>query len=108
MSGKRESERHVRDNAIQLEFRLYGQCPVQGEGTLLGHQLYFRARWNEWSFAVADSVNIDPVDIQLAGQGFLREGQCGEPNGDEASCMDYDNAEAIVRRCAAEYVAAKS
>ena len=105
---EKEYERHIRNDAIQLECRLDGYCPVQAEGTVMGKQLYFRARWHEWSFSVADSEDVDPVDIQFPEQGFLREGQCGEPDSCEASWMDYDDAEAIILQCAQEYVESKT
>lgn len=35
-------------------FKVYGNCPVQGCGTVLGRDLYFRARHDGWSFDVAD------------------------------------------------------
>jgi hypothetical protein len=108
MSEKRESERQIHDNAIQLECRLYGHGPVQGEGTVIGNRLYFRARWDEWSFSVADSEDVDPVDIQLPKQGFLRGGQYGKLKGYEASWMEYDDAEAIIRGCAQEYFSSKA
>ncbi len=38
----------------------------------MGKRLYFRARWDAWSFAVAESDEVDPVDVQFADQGFLR------------------------------------
>ena len=104
----REAEREIQDDAIQLRCRLYGHGPVQAEGTIIGKRLYFRARWDEWSFSVASSEDGDPVDIQLPEQGFLREGQYGKPDGYEASWMNYDDAEAIIRRCAQEYIASKT
>lgn len=108
MLEKRESERQIQDSAIQLQCRLYGHSPVQADGKVIGKQLYFRARWDSWSFSVADSEDVDPVDIQLPGQGFLCEGQYGKPNRYEASWMNYDDAEAIIRRCAQEHVASKA
>jgi hypothetical protein len=104
MLEQRESQRQIQDSAIQLECRLYGHGPVQAEGTVMGKRLYFRARWDSWSFSVADSEDVDPVDIQLPEQGFLREGQYGKLNQYEASWMKYDDAEAIIKRCAQEYI----
>lgn len=108
MSEERKLERQIQDSAIQLECRLHGHGPVQGEGTVIGNRLYFRARWDEWSFSVADSDEVDPVDIQLPGQGFLREGKYGKSNGYEASWMKYDDAETIIKRCAQEYIASRA
>jgi hypothetical protein len=91
-----------------LQCRLYGQAPVQAEGTVIGKRFYFRARWDSWSFSVADSEDIDPVDVQLPEQGFLREGQYGRRNGYDASRMKYDDAEAVIRQCAQEFVALRT
>jgi hypothetical protein len=98
-----ESTRILHDEALQLEGRIYGHCPVQAEGTVAGKAFYFRARWDAWSFAVADSVLDDPVDIQLPGQGFLCEGDY-----DDASWMSYDDAEALIRRYAQEFLATQA
>ena len=105
MAMQTEGEREIDDPSIQLHCKLFGSCPVQGEGTVMGKRLYFRARWDAWSFAVAESDDVHPANVQLADQGFLREGSFGEPNQYEASWMPCDDAEAIIRRCAREYVA---
>jgi len=103
MAQQREFNREFQDDDLQLQCVISGYCPVQAEGTVAGNQLYFRARWDEWSFSVSESAEVDPVDIQLPGQGFLREGE-----HDEASWMAYDDAEAIIRRCAREFLASKA
>lgn len=33
---------------------LYGECPLQSDGTINGHPFYFRARGNRWYFEVYD------------------------------------------------------
>ncbi len=76
---------------------------MQGWGTIAGHQFFFRARWDRWTFAIAESPDVDPVDIYSTEQGFYKE----EPyaNGPyDAGYMPRDEAEAIVRRCAREYL----
>ena len=65
MSSLNEFERQIEDIEIQLSCRLWGYAPVQAEGTIVGKPLYFRARWEEWSFAVTDSEDVDPVDISF-------------------------------------------
>ncbi|MBV9470945.1 MAG: hypothetical protein JO316_05465 [Abitibacteriaceae bacterium] len=105
MSQPREFERQIYDNSLQLQGRLYGYCPVQAEGVVMGKRFYFRARWDGWSFSAADTEDVDPIDIQLGEQGFFREGAYGQQNQDEASWMPYDDAAEIIKRCAEEYVA---
>jgi len=102
-----ESERQIEDSNIQLKYRLYGHAPVQAEGTVRGQQLYFRARYDEWTFAVALSEEVDPAEIDFPEQGFFRQGQYGRPKKSEASYIPYDEAEAIIRRCSYEYVASE-
>lgn len=104
MPEKIESERLIQDVAIQLQCRLYGHCPVQAEGTVMGDPLYFWARWDEWTFAVADSVDGDPIDISFPEQGFFCEGDYGKPKKYEASYMNYDDAEQIIKSCAQKYI----
>ena len=36
-------------------------CPVQFEGTVDGHPWYFRARYQSWSFQIAESPDAEPV-----------------------------------------------
>ncbi|RYG75023.1 hypothetical protein EON80_02030 [bacterium] len=103
MSRDLESDRHVEDSSLQLKYFLYGHAPVQAIGTLMGKHLYFRSRHEEWTFAVADSED-EAVDISFPDQGFLREGQYGKPRSSAASYMPYDEAEAIIKRCAQEYL----
>ncbi len=104
MSSLTEFERRIEDETLQLHCRIWGYAPVQAEGTVAGKQLYFRARHDGWSFAVAASAGVDPVDICFPDQGFLREGEYGTSWDDAASYMEYDTAEAIIRRCAADYI----
>ena len=100
-----EFEREVFDGSAQLQCRIWGYGPVQAEGTVAGKLMYFRARWDAWTFALATSKLANPIDIYFPEQGFVREGDYGRARGYEASWMSYDDAEAIIRRCAQEYVA---
>lgn len=40
-----------------------GACPVQGEGTLDGFPIYFRARGEHWAFSIAQNRVHDPVNV---------------------------------------------
>jgi len=55
-------------------FEVYGNCPVQGFGTVLGRDLYFRVRHDGWSFDVADHAGNLPSDGYHESDGFYREG----------------------------------
>jgi hypothetical protein len=59
-------------NAPELDasFEVYGNCPVQGVGTVLGRDLYFRARHDGWSFDVADGAGHLPSDRHRDSDGF--------------------------------------
>ncbi len=80
-----------------------GACPVQYEGKLTnGRYFYFRARWGEWSFAVADSHDAAVTQAMLIDPAeFQRHGETGEMFS--ASWMELVEAERIIHECVAEY-----
>ena len=78
-------------------------APVQAEGTLAGHRFYFRSRHESWEFSLSDDPAIDPALINSEEHGFYRTGECsGGPYA--ASYMPLPEAEALIRRCAGEYL----
>jgi hypothetical protein len=86
-------------------------CPVQAEGTLCGKPFYFRSRHEEWSFAVSEDPDVDPVDIQLPEQGTLHGFFVEGPFGDKpfaASYMPLEDATRIIEECARSYVHRKA
>ncbi len=96
-------------DALPLEFEFTtAAAPVQAEGTIAGRPFYFRARHDGWTFAVADQPEVDPVEIDSAsaarGRGWFRSGTIGTPREYRASYLSADEAAAIIRRCAAEYM----
>ncbi len=95
-------ERRLSDEALQLEGRVFGSAPVQGEGTVGGSPFYFRARWNEWTFSVANRDESDPVLVESSSDGFFREGRVDGRY--EASHMSLDRAEELIRDCARAYL----
>ncbi len=89
------------DLSLSYAFTTTG-APVQAEGTVAGHRFYFRARYDRWSFGLTEDPAADPVDVESAAQGFYCEGEAGGPFA--ASWMPLDEAEALIRRCAREYL----
>jgi hypothetical protein len=83
---------------FDAEFEIYGNCPVQAFGTILGRELYFRARHDEWSFEVADCAGNLPSDGFRDSDGFYREGDY--PN---AGWIPLRKAVAIIERCMREF-----
>jgi hypothetical protein len=83
---------------LAAQFEVYGYCPVQGFGTVLGRDLYFRARHDGWSFDVADQAGHLPSDGYQDSGGFYREGDY--PN---AGWMPLGEAVKIITRCLEEY-----
>ena len=79
-------------------FEVWGNCPVQALGTVLGRDLYFRARHDGWTFDVADRDGNLPSDGFRDSDGFYREGKY--PN---AGWMPHRKAVAIVEQCLREY-----
>ncbi|HEX8673156.1 MAG TPA: hypothetical protein VF710_14775 [Longimicrobium sp.] len=92
---------------LPLTFRFTTTAaPVQAEGTVDGHALYFRARNESWEFAVSEDPALDPAGIQSEEHGFYRTGPC--PGGPRAaSYLPLPEAEALIRRCASEYLESK-
>jgi hypothetical protein len=89
----------VSDAEKCAEYEVYGNAPVQGFGTVLGRDIYFRARDNKWSFEVADFSGELPSDGFAASDGFYREATCAN-----ASWMPLEVAVRIIDRCLEEYV----
>lgn len=89
---------------LPLTFRFTTTAaPVQAEGTVDGDAFYFRARNESWEFAVSEDPAIDPASIQTEEHGFYRTalypgGPCA------ASHLPLSEAEALIRRCASEYL----
>ena len=79
-------------------------APVQAEGTVGDHAFYFRAKYDEWSFSVALSPEVDPVDICLPEQGFFREASYGAVRRSEASFMPLEEARRLIAECAREFL----
>ena len=53
-----------------------GDCPVQIEGTVENHKLYFRSRHSHWAFAIDES---DPVGAMITGNfGWIVKGDYNE------------------------------
>ncbi len=103
----REFDRKIVNKELQMEGEIQGFAPVQGYGTISGFAFYFWARHEEWSFAVSEHPDVDPVDIQLPEQGekygYLKEDKYGKESENLASWMELDEAERIIIECCKEY-----
>lgn len=81
-------------------------APVQAEGTIASYPFYFRARWDEWSFAVSERAGLDPAaidspDVREDG-GWFRGGALPGPR--DASYMAISEAKMLIQICAREYL----
>ena len=83
---------------FDAEFEVTGEAPVQAFGTVLGRDLYFRARHNAWSFDVADKAGNLPSDGYRDSDGFSREGHYSN-----AGYMPLNEAVKIIVRCLTEF-----
>ncbi len=83
---------------FNAEFEFYGNCPVQGFGTVLGREAYFRARHEGWFFEVADQTGSLPSDGSSKPDGFYREADF--PN---AGWKPHLVAVKIIAACLREY-----
>jgi hypothetical protein len=88
----------VMASEYDAKFEVFGDSPVQALGTVLGRELYFRARHDKWSFEVADHSGNLPSDGYLGLDGFYREGDY--PN---AGWMPLQDAVKIIVRCLKEF-----
>lgn len=109
MTFPKEFNRRIDDPQLLLIGELAGYAPVQGTGTVAGNPFYFRARWEEWSFAISDDPEVDVLDIcvpESAQYGFFAEAVV--PGGPyAASSLSYDTAESIIKDCCRQYLAAR-
>ncbi len=88
---------------LAAQFEVNGACPVQGTGSVLERDLYFRARGETWSFDVADHMGKLPSDGAQKSDGFYREGDY--PN---AGYMPLIDAVKIIVRCLEEYTGVRA
>ena len=108
-----EPEKHVQDATLQLDCTIYGRGPVQADGRLIGHPLYFRARHSGWSFTLCVNADVDPSALMEGStSGFFDDGEFrgyvlfGDYGTDhDASHMPYAEAERVIRACAEQFLA---
>jgi hypothetical protein len=74
---------------------LNGNCPVQAEGTIDGHNFYFRARWQHWSIDIGGDDPCDSADFTY------REAYGDDPYS--AGWMSDDEARAFIAKGAAKF-----
>lgn len=80
-------------------FEVWGAAPVQAFGTVLGRELYFRARHEQWSFEVADHLGRFPSDGFAVSDGFYHE-----ESYPDASDMPLHTAVRLIERCLRRYL----
>jgi hypothetical protein len=82
-------------------------APVQAEGTIAGHAFYFRARGEEWTFALAERFSDDPVllgpEDAAAGTAWYRSGSVSGGRF-AASYLALDEARLLIDECARAYL----
>lgn len=79
---------------------LNGFAPIQGFGTVMGIEFYFRARYDEWQFHVSLNPDIDMADIEECREGyFFLEGPYAK-----ASHMSLEKAVEIIQDCAEKFI----
>ncbi len=84
---------------------LGGNAPVQAWGLVDRWPYYFRARHDEWRFAVAAVRDADPVDVSTPRDGFCVFGPYGRTGGEDASWMPEEVALSLIIRGARCFLA---
>ncbi|MDH5178069.1 MAG: hypothetical protein OEZ39_16315 [Gammaproteobacteria bacterium] len=78
-----------------------GSGLVQAYGEITGIELYFRAKYDEWTFDVANDVGMLPSD---GGQGgYFKKSKCKN-----AGYMTLSKAEKIISECIDDYLQKKN
>lgn len=80
------------------DYELTGPGPMQGVGTVLGIDFYFRARRDGWEFETNDERGW--LFPRSDARAFERRGEC-----QEAEHIRHGAAASRVARCVAEFVA---
>ena len=87
-------------------------APVQAEGSVDGYRFYFRAKYEEWTFSVAEQPGLDPVDIDssgaAAGRGYFLSATYGSPRSSAASHMPIPEAQQLIEECVRRYRAERA
>jgi hypothetical protein len=89
----------VEDPDRDVQYTVWGIAPVQALGTVLGRDLYFRARHNLWSFEIADHKGELPSDGRAEADGYYREAKYPD-----AGWMTGEVAMRIIERCLRDYL----
>jgi hypothetical protein len=103
------------DDNLNLQGEVFGQAPVQAEGSVCGQAFYFRARFDRWTFVIAppqESVwdcqrPADAAGLFRAstGWGYQSSGTFSQdPFG--ASAMSRDEVVRLIRQEACAFLVA--
>lgn len=88
------------DEGIAVELTCHA-APVQIEGEMDGHKLYFRSRWETWRFALADTLEEAIWANAKSDCHFYRQGSTSEPFS--ASWLDPEELQTIFMGCVNEF-----
>lgn len=85
----------------QLRFIAAEGTPSEAEGTILGLEFYFYARFNHWSFAVSPKRRVDPLTLSeiedtavtRRGEWFDDEAIQAHRDGFVRTCSPYGEGE---------------
>lgn len=79
--------------------RLWGEAPLQGVGYLDGRPWYFRARGNQWEFAISCRVEVG-WDAAIAATAHHGDGLLLRKVYRDTTRLTEQKARAIIRRAA--------
>lgn len=93
---------------------IYGQCPVQAEGTIDGAPFYFRARGERWRIEIGPGNTALIVAAPASHRATVEASpvwRYEQPYGDEpfaAGWMEHDEARAFIAEAANRWRASSS
>jgi len=94
----------VVDPELQIEFEVYGfPSLVEGLGKVLGRDMYFHAKYDDWFFEVADRNGNMPSDGFFDSDGFYQEARYRDPGG-----LPLEEAVRIIEDCLRLYLQTRS
>lgn len=87
----------IRVPALEVEYELFGDLPIQALGVVRGREFYYHLRHGEWTFEVADECG-DLMSDHDQEPVFHRHGRVSYTDS------TFETAKAQIQGCCMEYL----